>query len=958
MKLTDDRVIAYCIGHRFCDITNAVPARLYTSRSGFRSRSLRAMILAWAGFCLAAPATEAQPRQPASHLLPPNTLRVNGWSDSLAIADEHPQFSWSLIAASAKLHGVCQSAYEIEVSAAERRFASGESPIWKSGIVHSAGTSGIAYAGPQLSAQHEYAWRVRVWDERGRGSAWSAVARWSQAPVWHAHWMESPEAAAPNAPLPLFRKSFDISRPVARAVLYASGLGQDELRLNGGKVSADVLTPGWSDYRKTIFYNSYDVTGLLRRGQNVLGVMLGNGMFRVLQTPGRYTKFAGSYGPPECVVQLAITYSDGGTVEVDSDGTWKTAAGPITFSSTYGGEDYDARLSPRGWDRPGFDDAKWKPAAEVNGPGGALTPELAPPIRVMHIYSPVKTTHPAPGIVVYDFGQNFAGWPAISVTGRAGAVVKLIPGELLDKSGRVSQRSSGRPQWFSYTLRGAGVETWHPRFSYYGFRYLEVQGAGPQSGVRLLSVRGDAVHSSSDRAGSFVSSDRLLNRIHALILRAIENNAVSIFTDCPHREKLGWLEETHLMAPSMLYDFDFAHLYAATERNIADAQKTDGPRAGMVPEIAPQFVVFDPQKSDVFNDSPEWGSAAVLAPWYVYERTGDLRFLSAQYDVMRRYVAYLATRAHEGIIDYGLGDWCDVGPGSPGCFSKLTSPGVTATAIYYQDLQVMAKTAALLGSKIESEDYERQAAQVRAAFNAHFFRPASHSYDKGSQTALAMPLALGMVPENQRPAVLKALVQDIRAHQNHTTAGEVGFRYIVDVLMDSGDSEVLLDMFSRTDEPSYGYQLSIGATSLTETWDANPASSQDHLMLGDAEEWFYRGLGGMDVNFARDDATRLILRPAVPGSLLWVHSSYRSALGPVESDWRREGAQVVYDFAVPANAKASIDLMSSDPGSLTINGVAPSKARGEISAQIDGDAVTIVVGSGRYQIRAASPRDN
>lgn len=746
-----------------------------------------------------------------------------------------------------------------------------------------------------------------------------------------------------------------IGHPAVRAILHASGLGQDELRLNGRKVGNDVLTPGWSDYRKTVFYDSYDVTKLLRPGQNVLGMMLGNGMYRVLRTPGRYTKFAGSFGPPKCIVQLDIEFAGGNTVEIDSNATWKTAPGPITFSSTYGGEDFDARRNPQSWDRPGFDDSNWQPALATDGPGGALMPELASPIRVMHIYSPAAVTHPAPGITVFDFGQNFAGWPAITVSGRAGAVLKLIPGELLDDRGLVIQRSSGRPQWFSYTLRGSGVERWHPRFSYYGFRYLEVRGASAQDSVHLLSILGDAIHSSALMTGSFVSSDRLLNRIHLLILHAIENNSMSIFTDCPHREKLGWLEETHLMALSMLYDFDFAHLYAATARNIADAQKTSGPKKGMVPEIAPQYVVFDPQKYDVFNDSPEWGSAAVLAPWYVYERTGDLHFLTAQFPVMRRYLAYLAMRAQNGIIDYGLGDWYDIGPGAPG-FSKLTSSGLTATAIYYQDLQAMAKIAALLGQTAKSDEYSRRAEHVRRAFNARFFHPALHIYDKGSQTAQAMPLALGMVPAGQRTAVLDALAADIRAHQNHATSGEIGFHYLVDALTEGGRSDILLDMLSRTDAPSYGYQLAKGATSLTEAWDANPASSQDHLMLGDAEEWFYRGLGGIRVNLARQGDLRIILSPAALSPVNWVRTRYESALGPIESNWRRGTAEAIYDFAIPTNATATIKLNTADPHTVTVNGAEPSRAAGAISAKFGEDSVTIVVGSGQYQIRAANPR--
>jgi hypothetical protein len=780
--------------------------------------------------------------------------------------------------------------------------------------------------------------------------------------VWSAAWIaaHATESEEAGEALPIFRKSFRISKPITRAIIYVSGLGQYELRINGRKVGNDALTPGWSDYRKTVYYDSYDVSRLLRNGENALGVLLGNGMYRVLRTNGRYTKFVGSYGPPKCIVQLHIEFAGGAYLDIASDKSWKTSPGPITFSSTYGGEDFDARREPQGWDRPGFDDSTWRAATVVDGPGGALLPELAPLVRGMHSYTPVKLTRPKPGILVYDLGQNFAGWPAIAVTGPAGAMVKLTPGELLNKDGTVSQRSSGGPQWFSYTLRGAGVESWHPRFSYYGFRYLQIEGAetgsvSAQGRARIVSVRGEAVHSSSEAVGVFASSDELLNRIHTLILRAIENNAQSLFTDCPHREKLGWLEETHLLAPAMLYDFDFAGLYSATARNIADAQKTEGAKAGMVPEIAPQYVVFDP-KYDVFNDSPEWGSAAVLAPWYVYQRDGDLHALAAQLDVMRRYVAYLVTRAHDGFIDYGLGDWYDIGPGAPG-LSKLTTAGVTATAIYYQDLRVLEQTTALLGMNEESRNYRKQAESVRAAFNARFFDAARHRYDKGSQTAQAMPLALGMVPEDERAAVLDALVEDIRAHQNHVTAGDIGYHYVVDALLDGGRSDVLLDMLERTDAPSYGYQLAQGATALTEAWDANPASSQDHFMLGDAEEWFYRGLGGIDIDFSRQGAERLVLRPAVLPRIEWVRTSYRSALGVIGSNWRSGASETEYEFVIPANATATIKLATAAPGAITVNETQPSKARGVIATHIVGNEVQIVLGSGHYRVRAANPTE-
>jgi hypothetical protein len=444
-----------------------------------------------------------------------------------------------------------------------------------------------------------------------------------------------------------------------------------------------------------------------------------------------------------------------------------------------------------------------------------------------------------------------------------------------------------------------------------------------------------------------------LNRIHTLIVRAIENNAVSLFTDCPHREKLGWLEEVHLLASAMLYDFDFSGLYAATARNIADTQKQNEPNAGRVPEIAPQYVVFGVD-GGIFDDSPEWGSTAVLAPWYVYQRDGNLPALLSHLDVMRRYVDYLSSRAKDNIIAYGLGDWFDIGPGEPGV-SKLTTSGVTATAIYYQDLRVLEKTLGLAGRSEESRTYAAKADAVRRDFNARFFDPAGHRYDKGSQTAQAMPLVVGLAPEDERAHVLDALIADIRAHNNHVTAGDIGFHYVVDALLDGGRSDVLYDMLERTDAPSYGYQLAQGATALTEAWDANPSASQDHFMLGHAEEWFYRGLGGINIDFSAAPHRQLVLRPQIVGKLSDVRTSYVSAWGPIESNWKRGAAQTEYEFTIPANATATVALSTGSPQDIRIKGREVGNAPGVIGKKTTTDEVELVLGSGHYRITAANP---
>lgn len=896
---------------------------------------------------IAGSAVAQAPGAMRSHLASPKTLLCQGKSDPLAITEVHPRLTWQLRASADGLHGVRQTAYQVEVAGARAELGTNRALLWDSRKTPSApeAVSAAVFAGTPLEPLHTYWWRVRAWDEDGHPTGWSEPAYWIQAPIWNAKWIaaHATDAEAGTLPLPLLRKNFHLKGVVKTAVLYISGLGQYEVHINGSKVSDAVLTPGWSDYRKTVFYDSYDVTEMLHSGENALGVLLGNGMYRVQHIAGRYTKFEGSFGPPKCIAQLHIQLVSGQTLDVATDATWKTVEGPITFTSIYGGEDYDARREVEGWDTPGFNDERWNPAIVVDSPGGTMTPEEAPPIRVLHRYFPVHQAVPQTGVTVYDLAQNFAGWPAITVTGEAGATVKLIAGELLNQNGTVSQRSSGAPQWFQYTLKGKGVEHWHPRFSYYGFRYVQVETTGKLNSIK---IEGQAVHSSSASAGEFTSSNDLLNRIHTLILRSIENNAESLLTDCPHREKLGWLEQTYLLAPAILYDFDFSGIYAALARNLADVQKTDGAHLGLIPEIAPQYVLFDPNLG-LFDDSPEWGSAAVLAPWYLYQRNGNLDALLAQRDVMRRYVDYLTTRANDGIVSYGLGDWFDVGHGKPGT-ANLTSIGVTATAIYYQDLRVVERVMALAGDDAESCRYGAIADRVRDAFNRRFFDAARHRYDMGSQTAQAMPLVLGIATEAERGAVLDALVADIHAHDDHVTAGDIGYHYVVDALLGGGRSDVLLAMLERTDAPSYGYQLAAGATALTEAWDARPTNSQDHFMLGDAEEWLYRGLGGISIDFSARTEQRLVLEPQIVGDVSWVRSSYDTAWGLVESNWRRSKTGTQYEFTVPVNATATIWLQRGT--TVLINEVQPKRATGVLKYSAVGRAVEIVVGSGSYRV--------
>ena len=755
------------------------------------------------------------------------------------------------------------------------------------------------------------------WGQTGRHPAAAKQTRVKKVseeenPAWTAKWIHAPWSTERDGaeldgtrPMPVFRREFVVRAKPVKATLRIAGLGQFEARV-GSKEEMHLISPhglhqAWTNYAKTVTFESYDVTRWLTPGPHVLGVMLGNGMYNVQKTDGRYTKFDGSFGAPKVIAELRMRYADGKEDTIATDSSWTVARGPVLFSSTYGGEDFDARKQQEGWDRPRFAGSGWIAAQETSGPGGELIPAITQEVREADFHEPVKTIDLGAGKTLYDLGTNFAGVPFVRVEGPAGATLKLIPGELLQPDGTVTQRSSGGPMWWSYTLRGdGGRESWSPQFGYYGFRYLQAEWVGGKAG-KIDSISGMEWHSAAPVTGSFESSSEMLNAIHKLIVNAMHNNEVSLFTDCPHREKLGWLEETHLVASGLMFNNDLRGLYAATAKNIADALHEDGD----VPTIAPQYTKFGP-KYAIYDDSPEWGSASVLAQWAAYRFYGDKSQLEKNYAVMQRYVKFLEGKAQDGIVAYGLGDWYDIGPGGPG-FGKNTTLGVTGTLMLYEDAAAMQKIATILGHTDDAVAYEALAKREAAAFNQRFWDGAKGYYDKGSQTANAMPLALGVVPEERRAAVLQHIVDDVHAHDDHITTGEVGYPYLLRVLMDSERNDLVLSMMLKKTPPSYGSQLAAGATSLTEAWDASP-HSQDHFMLGGGEEWFYRALGGIDFDMTRGADERITIRPELLDGVSWVKCNYKSVLGPIRSEWQAEDGKTSIDIGVPSGATATLIL--------------------------------------------------
>jgi hypothetical protein len=834
----------------------------------------------------------------------PLDLRCGSWENPLGIDETNPRLSWRAEATAPGARNRRPTAYQILVASSPALLQTDRGDLWDSGKVAS-DQSGVAYGGTTLKSSQQVFWKVRIWDRRGRGSAWSSVANWTMGLLNPADWRGNWLAATPNGVtnstrLPLFRREFVVRAGLQRALIHICGLGQYELSANGRKVGDNLLSPGWTKYDRTCLYDTLDLAPYLTQGTNAIGVMLGNGIYNI--PPGeRYAKFRGSFGPPKLIAQIELFYTNGSSEIIPTDPQWLTAPGPITFSSVYGGEDEDARLEPAHWNQAGFDASAWQSATVTHGPGGILrgASHAAPPIKAIETLSPIRTNYIARARSVYDLGQNASIMLRLTVEGEPGAVVRVIPAELTNTDGTVNRSSCGGGlAYWQYTLAGGGREVWVPHFFYHGSRYLQVRltaAPGSHQLPRVDSLQGVVIQSASAPVGSFACSSELFNRINQLIRWAQRNNIVSVLTDCPHRERLGWLEQYHLNGPSLRYNFDLDQLYAKTMGDMADSQTA----AGLVPDIAPEYTVF----KNGYRDSPEWGSACILVPWQQYLWSGEDTLLRQYYGTMTKYLAYLQGKATNNMLAYGLGDWFDRGPGPLG-EAQLTPLALTATAFYYQDAHILADTATLLGRTNDAVRFAALAANIRLAFNDAFYNATNGSYATGSQTAQALPLVMNLVEPQNRDQVVAALVANVRSQG--LTAGDIGHRYLLRALADAGRSDVVFDLHSQTNQPGYGYILNRGATSLTEGWDGS--FSQDHFMLGQIMEWFYHDLAGIQPDPAGPGFARIIIKPAFVGGITWVQATNLCIRGAVISDWALTNNSATLNVTIPVGSTARVYL--------------------------------------------------
>ncbi len=872
-----------------------------------------------------------------------------------------PALSWKL---QSSKYNVIQSAYQILVADNLVDLKNNKGNVWDSKKLVSNQSIQIKYNGLKLLSTKKYYWKVKVWDNKGL-SAWGEPAFWQMGLLAVADWKgaqwiayekiaDSNKTNLPvdgkkdtfkeNNILPMFRKSFSVNKSIKKATVFISGLGHFEMSLNGQKVGDDFLAPGWTKYDKEALYVTYDLTKQLKSGENVVGVMLGNGFYYVPPLSSRYRKLKSAFGYPKMICRLAIEYTDGTSSSIISNSSWKTTPSPVTFSSIYGGEDYNANLEQKGWGLPKFDDSKWKSALLVDGP--KLNAQKEEPVKVFENFSAKTVQAVANGEWVYDLGQNSSAIIELKVRGKKGDTVRITPAELLKEDGTVTQKNIGGPSYFTYILKGDGLETWRPRFMYTGFRYLQVKGGvpiekeNPSNKTTIEDLKGLHIRNAATTVGSFNSSNELFNKTFTLIDWAIKSNMVSVFTDCPHREKLGWLEELHLMGSSVRYNYDVAPLFKKALQDMKNSQTADG----LIPEIAPEYVQFT-WGGDMFRDSPEWGSSGILMPWHLYQWYGDKQAMVDYYPMMQRYINYLKTKANNHILAQGLGDWYDLGPNPPGV-SQLTPMGVTGTAIYYYDLTVLQKIANLIGKPKDAIVYKNLAAEVRKAFNAKFFSAETKQYATGSQAANAMAVYMELVEPQYKQAAVENIIKDIRSKNNSLTAGDIGYRYLLRVLEDEGRSDVIFDMNSRSDVPGYGMQIAKGATALTESWAALPTVSNNHFMLGHLMEWFYSGVGGIRQDEGAIAFNKIKIQPEIVGDLTSANTSYNSPYGEITTKWNKSDTSFELEVNIPANTSATVYLPVNGPQSIINQG------NGEFKIlNYDGNKAKIAIGSGVYKFK-------
>jgi alpha-L-rhamnosidase len=895
----------------------------------------------------------------------PIRLRCEYRVDPLGIDETAPRLSWAL---EAEGRSQTQSAYRVVVAGSEDDLEVEENLLWDSGRVESNRSVGIEYEGEELRSGSRCVWSVCVWDGAGNPSAYAEPAVFEIALLerseWEGAWISlgqgpSQDLDPPSGddyddvgpgltPSPYLRNEIRLEKSVRRARLYATARGVYEPYVNGERVGKDVLAPGWTDYRERIQYQTYNVAGLLAQGQNTLGAILGDGWYAGFV--GFDPKHRGAhYGSrPQLLAQLEIEFEDGTTQTVVSDGSWKSSTGPILYSDLLVGESYDARLEMSGWSEPGFDDSGWYPVGVEEVENSSLVAQPDEGVRVTEEVAAKVVTGPESGVYVFDMGQNMVGWVRLKVQGEAGTEVTLRHAEALNPDGTIYTtnlrfaRATDR-----YVLRGGGEEVYEPRFTFHGFRYVEVTGYPGEP--PLEAITGRVVHSDTPPAGSFECSSPMVNQLQSNIVWGQRGNFLSIPTDCPQRdERLGWMGDAQIFVRTASFNMDVSAFFEKWMVDVEDAQSTEG----AFPDVAPLF--GDRSEAFLRQGSPAWGDAGVIVPWTIYRTYDDTRIIERHYDAMTRWMEYL-NQANPDLLrrnkmGNNYGDWL-----SPK--GDYTPKDLLATAYWAYDARLMAEMAEAIGRDEDAKGYEQFFEGIRGAFNETYV--ASDGRIEGdAQTCYVLALYMDLLPEELRPAAAEHLVAAIEREDWHLSTGFVGVGYLCPVLTETGHSDVAYRLLNNETYPSWGYTISSGATTIWERWDGwteengfqSPnMNSFNHYSLGSVGEWLYRYVAGIDLDPQTAGYDRIVIRPHPGGGLTHARGEYDSIRGKIVSAWSIEGNQFNLGVTIPPNTTATVHLPVEAGARISEGGKPVEQTEGVKVLRTDDGEVVLAVGSGRYK---------
>lgn len=891
-------------------------------------------------------------------------LRCEYRTNPLAIDAARPQLGWVL---HSQQRGERQSAYQVVVASSRQVLANGNGDLWDSGKTESSESVQVAYAGKPLASRQTCYWTVRVWDQAGAVSAWSQPATWEMGLLspqdWKATWINDGKANPTQDedfyredPAPLFRKEFLVSKPISRGRLYVSGLGYYEASLNGERIGDHALDPGWTRYSERVLYSTYDLTRQLRNGTNCLGVTLGNGWYNPL--PLRMWGYLNlrehlPVGRPRFVAQLEITYDDGTKDTVLSDTSWKVGEGPICFNNIYLGEIYDARKEIPGWDRAGFDDSQWRVPVVAREPIGPLRVQSQPPIRITKTFQPIGVSQPKSGVYIVDFGQNFAGWVKLNVSAPAGTRITLRYGELLNADGSLNPMTSvcgqikgtrktkdgkeesvggpGAPAvaWQSdtYIARGELRESYTPRFTFHGFRYVELTGMpGPPSLGAMLGLR---LNADAERAGSFACSNEELNRIQQMCDWTFLSNLFGVQSDCPHRERFGYGGDIAVTGESLMMNYDMAAFYAKTVRDWSDSVLPDGRFPDTAPFVGLQYC------------GVAWGIAHPLLLRQLYQYYGNRQLIEEQYGTAKRWLDVIAASTPTFIVTNGLSDHEGLAP--------APAPAMV-TPLFAASAQTLSELARLLGRADDAARYARLTADIQSAYRDKFWDSATGKVGPGTESSQSFALVEGLIPEDKQPAVFDFLLNDIRGPQReHLSTGIYGTKFMLDVLSRRGQAGLAYAIVNQKTFPGWGYMLAKGATTLWEHWEwSDNTYSHNHPMFGSVSQWFYQWLGGIQPHPEAAGFDRIIIRPQTIKELKWVESTYNSIRGRIVSNWRRERNRLRLEVQIPVNAVAEVYVPAKNSSNITEGGSLLGQAPGvEVVASPKNETICRI-GSGRY----------